>query len=409
MTAPLHLDISQLVFDPRRTGIQRVERELIRHWPGPMPLVPVRYVAERDRMERLPEAVFEILCADAPAGESGAAAEAERLAPHLARGTPVDIDRRPLTVLGAELFYQLDRCEFLRRLCGRGIHDVAWFVHDFLPFLQPQFFSQGGPRSMMPFIRAARAMTRLAFNSQAVRQEWLHRISRGHGVDGPVLMLGGDGLALEPQSFAPARQGYVALGTIESRKNSLALLHSFRDRAAAGRPARLTLIGRINPDCTAEGEMVAALAATAWFTHHDRASDAELRALLHGARAMIYASEHEGFGLPPLEALRAGIPVIASARLPSLAGLPEQGQIRLARADAEALGTAVDRMEDDAVAAQLWAEAASVPVPTWADFAASMAAWIRDAAPDPPRRARLPWRGTGHQVPDPRQAASLPS
>ena len=36
----VHLDISQLLLDPRRSGIQRAERELIRHWPGPAPLVP---------------------------------------------------------------------------------------------------------------------------------------------------------------------------------------------------------------------------------------------------------------------------------------------------------------------------------------------------------------------------------
>ena len=40
MAPAVFLDLSQLVHDPARTGIQRAERELIRHWPGPAPLVP---------------------------------------------------------------------------------------------------------------------------------------------------------------------------------------------------------------------------------------------------------------------------------------------------------------------------------------------------------------------------------
>jgi len=51
-------------------------------------------------------------------------------------------------------------------------------------------------------------------------------------------------------------------------------------------------------------------------------SDAELRALYEGATAFIYPSFYEGFGLPPLEAMRCGCPVIVSraASLPEVCG-----------------------------------------------------------------------------------------
>src|SRR4029079_14578729 len=77
----LFLDITELVANPLRTGIQRVEREIIRHWPGPCRLVPRRLYAPSQQFVRLPDAVFDILGSDAaPPG----AAEHELLRPYLA-------------------------------------------------------------------------------------------------------------------------------------------------------------------------------------------------------------------------------------------------------------------------------------------------------------------------------------
>ncbi len=47
--------------------------------------------------------------------------------------------------------------------------------------------------------------------------------------------------------------------------------------------------------------------------------DADLPALYSGAAAFVFASKYEGFGLPPLEAMASGVPVLVSDR----ASLPE--------------------------------------------------------------------------------------
>ncbi|MFG0317790.1 MAG: glycosyltransferase, partial [Planctomycetota bacterium JB042] len=54
----------------------------------------------------------------------------------------------------------------------------------------------------------------------------------------------------------------------------------------------------------------------------DGASDDDLKALLVGAEALVYPSHEEGFGLPPLEAMTLGVPVVTtgSMSIPEVTG-----------------------------------------------------------------------------------------
>ncbi|MBK8151402.1 MAG: glycosyltransferase [Acidobacteria bacterium] len=55
-------------------------------------------------------------------------------------------------------------------------------------------------------------------------------------------------------------------------------------------------------------------------------SDGELRALYEHAACFIYPSLYEGFGLPPLEAMTCGCPVIVSS-VASAGGLRTSGRL----------------------------------------------------------------------------------
>jgi len=86
---------------------------------------------------------------------------------------------------------------------------------------------------------------------------------------------------------------------------------------------------------------------TGWVAEDDKP------ALLRGAVAFVFPSLYEGFGLPPLEAMACGTPVIASNRssLPEVVG---EGGILVEPTDVEALAEALEVLwVDDALRAEL--------------------------------------------------------
>jgi glycosyltransferase involved in cell wall biosynthesis len=364
----IHLDISQLVQDPRRSGIQRAERELIRHWPGPAPLVPCHFDPATNTMQQLSAAVFDILCADAPAG--GVEQEAAQLAPLLRPGRPIVPDR----LLNAELFSDPGRAQFYRSRPAQC--RAYWLVYDFLPWLHPDWFSVGSAARLMPYLEALRGIPDVAFISAQVRDDFRDRIVR-RPFDGPVIPMGADGLGMERQSFEPSRRSFVMLGTIEPRKNALPAMQAFKRLWAEGSDARLVMIGTVAGDAPAEIDMLASLKGHPQFQHLGSASDTMVRDALRTARALVFPSEGEGYGIPPMEALHAGIPVIISKCLPAIAGQPGFGQVRLDGVTADHLMGAVRDLLDDTKGRALWQEAAQMPAFTWSDFARLAAEWVQ--------------------------------
>ncbi len=376
MTAPVCLDLSELVANPLRSGIQRIEREAIRHWPGPAPLLAC-HVDGEGRLRRLPGAVLDVLCAEDDGSAVARQAERRALGELVAAGETLPAVAG-MRLLNLELFFAPARADAHLRLAAGGVR-VMWYLYDFLPFLRPDLFAQGTTRHCMHFLRGLRAAAALAFLSPQTREDYARHVVRRAPAAalGPVLLPGADGLGLERQRFAPGRHRFVAIGTVEPRKNPMALLLAFETLWRRGLDAHLVVAGRIAPDASEARDFFARHADEPRLVVLDQPADETLRGLLRAARAVVMPSEAEGFGLPPYEAIAAGIPAIASARLPSAAMLP-QGAMLLEQMTAPALADAVAALLDDATAARLWQAAAALRLPRWAEFGRDLGAWAQD-------------------------------
>ncbi|MEJ7763940.1 MAG: glycosyltransferase family 1 protein [Acidimicrobiales bacterium] len=194
---------------------------------------------------------------------------------------------------------------------------VVVTVHDLTPVRFPEMVE--------PAAAAYPALVRAAVG----RGAWVHTPSR-FVADEVIELLGvpADRVVAVPHGTPAATGGdpargrlaagaerYVlAIGTVEPRKAYPDLVRAFAPLAAEDPELRLVVIGRMGWGSGAFARAVAELApetrervrTTGWLP--DGARDD----LLAGAAVLAYPSRYEGFGLPPLEAMAAGVPVVAT-------------------------------------------------------------------------------------------------
>ncbi|MBD9634213.1 glycosyltransferase family 4 protein [Pseudomonas sp. PDM19] len=125
-------------------------------------------------------------------------------------------------------------------------------------------------------------------------------------------------------SFGLAPGNYlICVGTLEPRKNLQLALRAHALLPAALR-ARLPLVIVGMPGWHSEGldETLEAAVKGGWARVLGYQSDTALAQLLAGAKALLFPSLYEGFGLPVLEAMASGVPVLLTrtSSLPEVAG-----------------------------------------------------------------------------------------
>ena len=384
-------DVTELAAFPNRTGIQRVVRAALRYWPTNYPVLPCRFDARLNALVALPpQAVALLTEADPSIRSLSADVLKAELNKALAAGPSEPIDmNQPVRVFVPELFFDSARASFYRKLLARDPQAAAFLVYDFIPWLQPDLLQVDRTHRLMPYLAVLLAARRLAFISKATQDAFARRIRRHGQVEGMVLPLGADALltdgVLQRQSFHQDRQLFVALGSIDGRKNQDLMATAFARLRAAGVPVRLAIVGGVfeNRRAQAQAAVVKALAAADpdGIQHVSEASDTEVAALFAEARATLYLSDAEGYGLPPIEGLAAGIPTVVGGEVPSVTELPPRGWARLPTLNVEALVEVVKQLNDDDRASALWAEAAALDLPTWRGFGTATAAWLQGTDP----------------------------
>jgi glycosyltransferase involved in cell wall biosynthesis len=175
-------------------------------------------------------------------------------------------------------------------------------------------------------------------------------------------------LAADPRIFHPHNDAYasriehlrkrlgigdgpylLALNAHELRKNMDAAIRAFTRAVAEGGARDLTLV--IAGPASAEPGIQSALAEAAQRQARvilaGYVTDEDLAALYGGSLAFVYPSLCEGFGLPPLEAMQCGTPVIAG-RVASLPEVVGDAGVLVDLADPDALSAAMLRLCRDA-------------------------------------------------------------
>jgi len=208
-------------------------------------------------------------------------------------------------------FPDADRRELIQRAQDAGVRMVA-LVYDLIPLKKPSYFIN--PENFIKWfdwisVNANRVITISASVAKEFGDAYPSAASKVHHFH-----LGGDFVA--PPDFAalPMPPGYfLMVGTIEPRKGYQIALDAFERLWSDGVNVSLVIVGR--PGWLTD-QLVTRLAShkekgrrLLWM---DDANDAQLEAAYRGAKALIAASEAEGFGLPLVEAMLRGVPVFAS-------------------------------------------------------------------------------------------------
>ncbi len=188
------------------------------------------------------------------------------------------------------------------------VHDAA--VLDHPAWFRPGFAAWYGVLVRALLERCLRVITVSEFSRERLARHAPRAIPRirvvPNGVDALFSPAGPAEIERVRRAFTLDQPYLLYTGNLEPRKNLGTLLAAWR--GAAQWPGILVLAGAPLDVCRASVRMPVPPSVRLL----GRVEDADLPALMSGAAAFVYPSLYEGFGLPVLEALACGSPVLCS-------------------------------------------------------------------------------------------------
>ncbi len=202
----------------------------------------------------------------------------------------------------------------MQRRNGRAI----FMVHDLIPLTHAEYSRPGVDSTHRKRIHTAlRHADGLIANSRGTLDALAaEAVKAGIALPPSVVAPLASGTTPQPALTAPLATPYfVMLGTIEPRKNHWFMLHVWRRlvEQLGDQAPKLVVIGRRGWECENVVDMLERSAPLRGIViEQSNCSDDELHAWLQHARALLFPSFVEGYGMPLVEALESRIPVLAS-------------------------------------------------------------------------------------------------
>jgi len=335
VTTPLRVLVDgDAFFRHTRSGITRYFTELVRELRGDEslgidPVTPYRYVANRHLVESLPGTYRRVV-----------------LPPRARSRFFSTVNRRALAKAsaGADLVHhslylpeELEIAPRRRRICT---------VYDFTFELHPEAFPD--PSGIAALVEEKHRFLARCDGLLCISQTTFDDLRTWRpDLDVPVAVTP---LGVGQAFFAPAGQALRGLpdryllhvGNRHGHKNMGVLFEAFAALSARDEALYLVLCGQA---LASEQEQLDRLGITAR-TIRRRVSDEQLPSLYAHAAAFVFPSRYEGFGLPVLEAMASGCPVIV-AETPALLEVARDAASTFDPDDADALAGAIERLLGD--------------------------------------------------------------
>lgn len=384
------MDLEQFLDDPFGSGIQRVLQQLAIHWPS-SEVLALFVVPEEDH--------FVILNRD----------QASAILSLPFALTRSEVEERGLTAHVREAFDLLD---VSRRTAGELIETLdVWCLPEvsYLPSVLDRFedFGERMPTVMIGFdtlpmtqARNYRIPPRAAADasryfrilaraggilciSNFAQDSIIDRLRRDPELPIAVAHPGGDHLDPAEASEASRRTGpvhFLRLGTMEARKRPREVTAAFQSVRREGLDIRLTFVGSPSTsDLGINDEISRAMASDAAISWVTDASDQDVRRLIDEADVFL-SFGIEGFGIPAVEAVRRGTPVLFGGIQPAAQALVHVGAFDIGGDDSESIARAFRQYAQLSEVQMLKRSVEPLRVPRWSDFAGALEDVIRHVA-----------------------------